>query len=91
MIEDSALAVTHGGLGYFVDSMSAWQPWPEAILNLDVAVHAFHGEGDQWAKLDALTRALAGLPEVHWTTYDGDHLSPFVTLERQAAMLAIVA
>lgn len=87
LIEDSLQAVTHGGLGYFTDNMSAWQPYPEEILQLDVPVHAFHGEHDQWAGLDALKRALAGLPKVHWTTYEGDHLAPFLTLERQAAML----
>lgn len=90
LIEDSAHAVTLGGLGYFVDNMSAWQPWPEAILQLDVAVHVFHGERDQWANLDGLRHSLAGLPDVRWTTYDGDHLSPFLTLQRQAAMLDVV-
>jgi pimeloyl-ACP methyl ester carboxylesterase len=89
LVEDSLEAVSHGGLGYFADNMASWQPWPRAFDELDLPVHVFHGEGDQWAPMAALRAALSALPDVRWTTYDGDHLSPFVTRERQAAMLDV--
>lgn len=89
LVEDSREAVTHGGLGYFVDNMSSWQPWPQAILDLDVPVHVFHGEGDQWAPIEGVRQMLAPLRTVLWTTYPGDHFSPWITEERQRAMLAV--
>lgn len=87
LIEDSAQAIAHGGLGYFLDNMASWQPWPTEFDALDLPVHVFQGEGDQWALIALARKAFAGLRDVRWTTYDGDHFSPFVTRDRQAAML----
>jgi pimeloyl-ACP methyl ester carboxylesterase len=87
IVEDSREATTHGGLGYFLDDMSSWQPWPEEFDRLELPVHVFHARGDQWAPIDITRVALAAIPDVRWTIYDGDHLAPFATRERQAAML----
>lgn len=69
--------------------MASWQRWPPEFDALDVPVHLFHGEADQWALIGLTRQALAAIREVHWTTYDGDHLSPFATRDRQAAMLDV--
>jgi pimeloyl-ACP methyl ester carboxylesterase len=89
VVEDSLQAITHGGLGYFVDNMSSWQPWPQQFDDIDLPVHAFHGESDHWAPIALVRKALAPIQNLRWTTYDGDHLSPFATRDRQAAMLDI--
>jgi pimeloyl-ACP methyl ester carboxylesterase len=85
--EDSRQAITHGGLGYFVDNMASWQPWPQQFDTLALPIHVFHGNGDQWAPIAVVHQQLSRMADVRWTTYDGDHLSPFATRDRQAAML----
>lgn len=90
LIEDTVEAFRLGGLGYFVDNLASWEPWPTELLEVPVPVCVFHGEGDQWAGIAAVRRSLQPLPQATWTTYDGDHGSPWVTSERQEAMLDAV-
>lgn len=89
LAEDSREAVRTGGLGYFLDNMSSWRSWPLEILALDLPVHVFHGEQDQWSPMASVRRMLAPLRDVHWTTYTGDHFAPWLTPERQSAMLDV--
>jgi pimeloyl-ACP methyl ester carboxylesterase len=89
VIELAEQAIMHGGLGYFIDNMASWQPWPQQFNAIAVPVHVFHGEKDQWSPIRHLRHALAGLLDVRWTTYAGDHLSPFTGRDRQVAMLDI--
>jgi pimeloyl-ACP methyl ester carboxylesterase len=89
LVDDSLQAITHGGLGYFMDNMSSWQRWPAEFDALDVPVHVFHGEADQWSPIAVARTTLSAIADVRWTTYGGDHASPFAGRERQAAMLDI--
>ena len=90
LVEDTLEAISHGALGYFTDNMASWCAWPAAFDALDLPVHVFHGERDNWSPLAGLRRQLANVPDVRWTTYEGgDHLSPFVGRDRQAAMLDV--
>jgi len=52
----------------------------------------FHGDSDSLALLPILPRTLAGAAQVTEERIypGGNHLSPWVTRDRQAAMLAIV-
>ena len=55
-------------------------------------VHVFHGDSDTLAPLPVLRRSLAraGRVKEERIYQGGHHFAPWATLERQAAMLAVI-
>jgi len=68
------------------------RPWPFDAAQIRAPIHVFHGDSDTMAPLPVLRRTLAGAAHVtEERIYPGGmHLCPWVTRDRQAAMLAIV-
>jgi pimeloyl-ACP methyl ester carboxylesterase len=90
--EDMAEATRQGAVGYWLDGQATGQPWPFDVTRIRVPIHVFHGDSDTMAPLPTLRRTLARAAHVtEERVYPGGmHFSPWVTRDRQAAMLAVV-
>lgn len=90
--EDMAEATRQGAVGYWLEGQATGQPWPFDVTQIPAPIHVFHGDSDTMAPLPTLRRTLD--PAAHVTeerVYPGGmHFSPWVTRDRQAAMLAVV-
>jgi len=89
---DMVEATRQGAVGYWLDGQATGRPWPFDVTQVKAPIHVFHGDNDTLAPLPTLRRTLA--PAAHVTEEriypGGNHLAPWVTPDRQAAMLAIV-
>jgi pimeloyl-ACP methyl ester carboxylesterase len=90
--EDTAEAARQGGIGWWLDGQAAGRPWPFDVTEIRAPIHIFHGDGDSLAPLPVLRRSLAPAARVREHIYPGgNHFSPWVTRDRQAAMLAVIS
>jgi pimeloyl-ACP methyl ester carboxylesterase len=89
---DMVEATRQGAVGYWLDGQATGQPWPFDVAEIRAPIHVFHGDSDTLAPLPILRRTLAPAARVTEERIypGGNHLSPWVTRDRQAAMLAIV-
>ena len=92
LAEDVVEAARQGGVGWWLDGQATGQPWPFDVSEIRAPVYVFHGDGDSLAPLPVLRRSLARPARVTQERIypGGNHFSPWVTRERQAAMLAVV-
>jgi pimeloyl-ACP methyl ester carboxylesterase len=90
--EDMAEATRQGAVGYWLDGRATSQPWHFEVTEIEAPIHVFHGDSDTLAPLPGLRRTLAQASHVTEERIypGGNHFSPWVTRDRQAAMLAIV-
>lgn len=90
--ENMVEAVRQGAVGWWLDDQATGKPWPFDIAEVRAPLHIFHGDGDGLASLPVLRRSLAGAARVTEERIyaGGNHFSPWVTRERQVAMLAVV-
>ena len=90
--EDTAEAARQGGVGWWLDGQAAGRPWPFDLAEVRAPIHVFHGDTDSLAPLSILRRSLARAARVREERIypGGNHFSPWVTRERQAAMLAVI-
>jgi pimeloyl-ACP methyl ester carboxylesterase len=90
--EDMVEAARQGGTGWWLDGQAAGRPWPFDVTEIRAPIHVFHGDSDSWAPLPVLRRSLARAARVRQERIypGGNHFSPWVTRERQAAMLAVI-
>jgi pimeloyl-ACP methyl ester carboxylesterase len=90
LANDMVEATRQKATGWWSDGQSFGQPWPFDVAEIRAPVHIFHGDSDSLAPLPVLRRSLTRA--VHVTEEriypGGNHFSPWVTRERQAAMLA---
>jgi pimeloyl-ACP methyl ester carboxylesterase len=88
---DTAEAARQGEIGWWLDGQAIGQPWPFDVAEIQAPIHVFHGDRDSLAPLLVLRRSLARAVRVEEHIYPGgNHFSPWVTRERQAAMLAVL-
>ena len=89
---DMAEAVRQGAAGWWLDGQAFGQPWPFDVAEIRVPIHIFHGDSDSLASLPVLRRSLARAARVKEERIypGGNHFAPWVTRERQAAMLALI-
>jgi len=82
-----------GAVGYWLDGQATGQPWLFDVAEIQAPIHIFHGDSDTMAPLPILRRTLAPAAHVmEERIYPGGmHFSPWVTRDRQAAMLAVIA
>jgi pimeloyl-ACP methyl ester carboxylesterase len=91
MAEDTAEAARQGGIGWWLDGQAAGRPWPFDVAEIRAPIHIFHGDSDGMAPLPVLRRSLAPAARVQERIYPGgNHFAPWVTRDRQAAMLAVI-
>lgn len=90
--EDMVEATRQGAIGYWLDGQATGQPWPFDVAGIRAPIHVFHGDSDTLAPLPILRRTLAPAARVTEERIypGGEHFSPWVTRDRQAAMLAVV-
>ena len=90
--EDMMEATRQGAVGYWLDGQATGRPWPFDVAEIRAPIHVFHGDSDTMAPLPILRRTLAPAAHVkEERIYPGGmHFSPWVTRERQAAMLAVI-
>jgi pimeloyl-ACP methyl ester carboxylesterase len=92
LAEDMAEAARQGEVGWWLDGQATGQPWPFDVTEIRAPIHIFHGDSDSLAPLPVLRRSLARAARVKEERIHpgGNHFSPWVTRQRQAAMLAVV-
>jgi pimeloyl-ACP methyl ester carboxylesterase len=91
LAEDMVEAARQGGVGWWLDGQATGRPWPFDVAEIRAPIHLFHGDNDSLAPLPVLRRSLAGAARVAERIYPGgNHFSPWVTRERQTAMLAVI-
>jgi len=92
MAQDTVEAARQGGIGWWLDGQAAGQPWPFDAVAIQAPIHLFHGDSDSLAPLPVLRRSLARAAHVREQCIylGGNHFSPWVTRERQAAMLGVI-
>jgi pimeloyl-ACP methyl ester carboxylesterase len=92
LTEDMAQATRQGDVGYWLDGQATVQPWRFDVADIRAPIHVFHGDSDSLAPLLLLRRTLAPAARVTEERIypGGNHLSAWLTRERQAAMLAVV-
>jgi pimeloyl-ACP methyl ester carboxylesterase len=90
--EDMVEATRQGAIGYWLDGQATGQPWPFDVAGIRAPIYVFHGDSDTLAPLPILRRTLAPAARVTEERIypGGEHFSPWVTRDRQAAMLAVV-
>ncbi len=89
---DMTEAARQGAAGWWLDGQAAGRPWPIDVAQIRAPIHIFHGDSDSLAPLPVLRRSLARAPRMREERIypGGNHFSPWVTRERQAAMLAVI-
>jgi pimeloyl-ACP methyl ester carboxylesterase len=89
--DDMGEATRQGAVGYWLDGQATGRPWQFDVAGIRAPVHVFHGDSDTMAPLPILRRTLGRAAHVtEERIYPGGmHFSPWVTRERQAAMLAV--
>lgn len=92
LAEDMVEAARQGGIGWWLDGQATSQPWPFDVAEIRAPIHVYHGDSDTLAPLPVLWRSLARAARVRQERIypGGNHFSPWVTRERQAAMLAVI-
>lgn len=92
LTEDMVEAARQGGAGWWLDGQATGQPWPFDVTEIRAPIYVFHGDSDSLAPLPVLRRSLARAARVKEERIypGGNHFSPWVTRERQAAMLAVI-
>ena len=93
LAQDMVEAVRQGAAGWWLDGQAFGQPWPFDVAEIRAPVHVFHGDSDSLAPLPVLRRSLARAARVKEERIypGGNHFAPWVTRERQAAMLALIS
>jgi pimeloyl-ACP methyl ester carboxylesterase len=89
---DMVEAMRQGAAGWWLDGQAFGQPWPFDVAEIRAPVHIFHGDSDSLAPLPVLRRSLAQAARVREERVypGGNHFAPWVTRERQAAMLDLI-
>jgi pimeloyl-ACP methyl ester carboxylesterase len=89
---DMAEATRQGAIGWWLDGQATGQPWPFDVAEIRAPIHVFHGDSDSLASLPVLRRGLAQAARVKEERIypGGNHFAPWVTRERQAAMLSVI-
>jgi pimeloyl-ACP methyl ester carboxylesterase len=92
LAEDMEMATRQGAAGWWLDGQAFGRPWSFDVAEVRTPVRIFHGDSDSLASLPVLRRSLAGAARVTEERIypGGNHFAPWVTRERQAAMLAVV-
>jgi pimeloyl-ACP methyl ester carboxylesterase len=90
---DMVEAMRQGAAGWWLDGQAFGQPWPFDVAEIRAPVHVFHGDSDSLAPLPVLRRSLARAARVKEERIypGGNHFAPWVTRERQTAMLALIS
>ena len=91
LAQDMVEAMRQRAVGWWSDGQAFGQPWPFDVAEIRALVHVFHGDCDSLAPLPVLRRSLARAPRVTEESIypGGNHFAPWVTRERQAAMLTL--
>lgn len=79
-------------VGWWLDDQASGQPWPFHVAEVRAAIHVFHGDRDTQAPSPVLWRSVARAARVMEKRIypGGNHFAPWVTRERQDALLAII-
>jgi pimeloyl-ACP methyl ester carboxylesterase len=89
---DMGEAMRQGAVGWWLDGQAFGQSWPFDVADVRAPIHIFHGDSGTQAPLPLLRRSLARAAHVkHERIYPGgNHFAPWITRQRQAAMLAVI-